>query len=253
MSTTSPTIRLRDVRKSFSGLPVLDGCDFDAAPGTIHGLVGTGGAGKTTLLKVIASLLAPDLGEVSVHGAPIPFGDEDGLRAYRAGIGMQFQNIALFDFLSVADNVRFPLVAGGLSPDSPDVCRRVDEALVSVGLSAAADRRPSELSGGMQRRVAIARAVVADAPILLFDDPTGGLDPVTSSRIFELIGRAGARADRTTIVASQDIDRMVRHCATFSVMDGGRVVFTGTPSEAGSCGLPGVRALFEGVEAADGD
>lgn len=217
----------RGVRKVLSGVPVLDHCDIRLEAGRVHGVVGPGSSGKTLLLKTLATLLPPDEGEVVLFGEPVSFADPERLSAIRARIGMQFQNVALFDFLDVGDNVAFPLVNGDDSVPPDEVEARVAAALEAVGLAGTARMLPAELSGGMQRRVAIARAAVTRAELMVFDDPTGGLDPVTSSRIFDLIAGLQAACGSTVVLASHDTDRLARVCHVFHVMHQGRVLFSG--------------------------
>ncbi|HOI09579.1 MAG TPA: ATP-binding cassette domain-containing protein [Myxococcota bacterium] len=230
---------------TLSGTRVLDGAELRLAPGRIHALVGPGGGGKTLLLKVLATLLAPDAGEVRLFGTTVDPRDGDALRDLRARIGMQFQNLALFDFLSVADNVGFPLVQDRNPPPADQVAARVEAALASVRLPDAGSLAVQALSGGMQRRVAVARAAVARPDLLLFDDPSGGLDPVTTSRIFALIGDVQARQGCTVVVASHDIDRLARICTDFHVVHGGRVIFSGSLADGRASDDPRVRMYLD--------
>ncbi len=240
---------LHEVTRELSGVRVLDGASLSLASGRIHALVGAGGSGKTLLLKTLCTLLPPDSGEVRLFGETVRFDDPGQLRAIRARIGVQFQNLALFDFLPVRDNVAFPLEAdaSGLSRDEVD--RRVRDILDSVRLPEALDLEIQALSGGMQRRVAVARAAVSDADLLLFDDPSGGLDPVTTSRIFALIEGIHARRQCTVVIASHDIDRLVRVCSEFHVVDAGRVIFSGSLDAGRRHPDPRVRTFLEGADA----
>jgi phospholipid/cholesterol/gamma-HCH transport system ATP-binding protein len=230
---------------TLSGERVLDGVDLRLAAGRIHILVGPGGGGKTLLLKVLATLLRPDSGEVRLFGAPVDHDDPEALRAVRSRIGVQFQNLALFDFLSVADNIGFPLVQDRHPPSPQEVADRVDEALAAVHLPTAGPLPVQALSGGMQRRVAVARAAIAQPDLLLFDDPSGGLDPVTTSRIFALIADHQARTGCTVVVASHDIDRLARIGAEFHVVHGGRVIFRGSLAEGRASADPRVRMFLD--------
>src|SRR5439155_22144689 len=164
-------IALRGVRKTFEGRPrpLLDGIDLSIARGETWGLIGPGASGKSVLLKLICGLMAPDAGTVEV--------------AEQRLIGMLFQNNALFDFMTVGENVAFPLTRSGKLPQD-EIDRRVDERLRHVGLAGSERKFPNELSGGMRKRAALARAVIAQPPILIYDEPTAGLDPVTTSKIY---------------------------------------------------------------------
>ncbi len=240
---------LLDIRKELSGTRVLDGATLSLAAGRIHALVGPGGSGKTLILKTLCTLLPPDSGQVVLFGEPVDFLAPEGLRRTRARIGVQFQNLALFDFLSVRDNVAFPLEADASAAPPQDVERRVLAILDAVRLPGAAALEIQSLSGGMQRRVAIARAAVSDADFLVFDDPSGGLDPVTTSRIFALISEIQARRRCTVVIASHDIDRLARVCEDFHVVEGGRVIFSGTLAEGRNHADPRVRTFLDVTDA----
>lgn len=222
---------LRDITRVLSGTRVLDGATLSLPAGRIHALVGPGGSGKTLILKTLSTLLPPDSGDVILFGERVDFSDRSRLRRLRARIGVQFQNLALFDFLPVRDNVGFPLEADSPGLPRDEVDRRVLAILEAVRLHGAIDLDIQSLSGGMQRRVAVARAAVSDADLLLFDDPSGGLDPVTTSRIFALVAGIHARRRCTVVIASHDIDRLARVCTDFHVVDGGRIIFSGTLAE----------------------
>lgn len=237
--------QILDVSLTLSGTRVLDQVTLSLAPGRVHALVGPGGSGKTLILKLLATLLAPNDGEVRLFGNPVPHDAPDDLRAVRSRIGVQFQNLALFDFLSVAENVAFPL-AQDRSPPPPDVLsQRVAAALDSVRLAGLDDQPVQALSGGMQRRVAVARAAIGQPDLLLFDDPSGGLDPVTTSRIFQLIGEHQRRTGCTVVVASHDVDRLALLCTDFHVVHGGSVIFSGSLADGRACPDPRVKVFLD--------
>ncbi len=240
---------LRDIRKDLSGTRVLDDANLTLPAGRIHALVGPGGSGKTLILKTLCTLLPPDSGRVALFGETVDFDDPEGLRRVRARIGVQFQNLALFDFLSVRDNVAFPLEADAVGVAEDDVERRVQAILEAVRLPGVSDMEIQSLSGGMQRRVAVARAAVSDADLLVFDDPSGGLDPVTTSRIFALIVGIHARRRCTVVIASHDIDRLAPVCEHFHVVDAGRVIFSGTLAEGRVHPDPRVRTFLAVTDA----
>ena len=231
-----------EVRKSLSGVTVLDGCNLQLQRGRLHALVGAGGSGKTLMVKTLATLLRPDSGDFRLFGAGVRFDDPAALRSARSRLGVQFQNLALFDFLSVGENVAFPLADLAVPRDEAE--RRASAALAEVGLAEAFPLAVQALSGGMQRRVAIARAAVSGAELMLFDDPSGGLDPVTTSRIFQLISGLRQRLGNTVVVASHDLDRLEPLCDVFHVMDGGRVVFSGSLADGRRCADPRVRTFL---------
>lgn len=179
-------IVFEDVSIAFEDNAVLDGVSFHLPRGETKALFGVAGSGKSTILKLALGLLRPDAGRIYVLGEDVTQMREEDLFELRRKIGMVFQESALFDSLTVRDNVAFRLMEeGGVSHD--DIERRVREALSFVELEHTMDKFPAELSGGMRRRVAIARAIVTKPEVLLYDSPTGGLDPVTSTTIIELV------------------------------------------------------------------
>ena len=183
---SSPVIIFEDVALSFPGNDVLRGVSFRLARGETKALFGVAGSGKSLILKLVLGLIRPDSGRIVVLGEDITQMQEDDMFALRAKIGMVFQESALFDSLSVRENVAYRLM-GDHSIYNDEIDRKVREALRFVELEQAIDLDPAELSGGMRRRVAIARAIITEPELLLYDSPTGGLDPVTSNTIIELI------------------------------------------------------------------
>jgi phospholipid/cholesterol/gamma-HCH transport system ATP-binding protein len=183
--TADPVAAFCNVSIAFDGPPVLENVSFSVAPGETRVLLGPAGVGKSVLLKLANGLLRPDEGRILLFGEEITHMPEEQLFALRARTGMVFQEGALFDSLSVRDNVAYQLVQERV-PDS-EIDRRVRDALRFVELEETFDMFPASLSGGMRRRVAIARAFIQTPELLLYDSPTGGLDPVTSTTIIELI------------------------------------------------------------------
>ena len=181
-----PVVELRHVAISFDGPPVLANISFTVAPGETRILLGPAGVGKSVLLKLINGLLPPDSGSVLLFGEEINSMTEEELFPMRARTGMVFQEGALFDSLTVRDNVAYQLIQDSSIADS-EIDTRVLEALRFVGLEQTFSLFPASLSGGMRRRVAIARALINNPDLLLYDSPTGGLDPITSTNIIELI------------------------------------------------------------------
>ena len=180
------TVRLRDVHKRYGRHDVLAGVSLDLAPGARLGLIGPAASGKTVLCKLVCGLEQPDRGSVEVLGESLAGKREAELGAVRRRIGMLFQSPALFDFLSVADNVAFPLEQrGGLPREA--IAARVTERLRAVGLAGSEAKLTAELSGGMKKRVGIARATIAAPELVLYDEPTAGLDPVTTSKVYDLL------------------------------------------------------------------
>jgi phospholipid/cholesterol/gamma-HCH transport system ATP-binding protein len=181
----APVVAFQNVSIRFDGPPVLDDITFAIAPGETRVLLGPAGVGKSVLLKLINGLLRPDQGLIQLFGEEISTMQEEQLFPLRMRTGMVFQEGALFDSLSVRDNVAYQLIQERVPDDEID--RRVHEALTFVELDRTFDLFPGSLSGGMRRRVAIARALIRQPELLLYDSPTGGLDPITSTTIIELI------------------------------------------------------------------
>jgi phospholipid/cholesterol/gamma-HCH transport system ATP-binding protein len=185
LDTVHKAIIFEDVSISFEDSPVLDGVSFELRRGETKVILGVAGSGKSTILKLCLGLLQPDRGRIYVLGHDITTMSEEELFDLRSKVGIVFQESALFDSLTVRDNVAFRLVEEHL-PES-EVEKRVRESLSFVELEEAIDKFPAELSGGMRRRVGIARAIITQPEVLLYDSPTGGLDPITSTTIIELI------------------------------------------------------------------
>ena len=181
-----PILEMKDVVKFYGNdKPVLDGVSFRVYRGETKIIIGASGSGKSTILKLIMGLEKPDDGRIFVEGRDITLLGEEKLAEVRQKIGMVFQESALFDSLTVRENVGYRLYELALAED--EIERRVRQVLGFVGLEDAIDKMPSELSGGMKRRVALARALISEPEIMLYDEPTAGLDPVTSKKINELI------------------------------------------------------------------
>ncbi|MHB1700803.1 MAG: ABC transporter ATP-binding protein [Acidobacteriaceae bacterium] len=181
----APVVVFDHVAIGFNGKQVLDGISFTVAPGETRVILGPAGCGKSVLLKLANGLLKPDSGTITIFGEEISHMHERQIYPLRARVGMVFQESALFDSLTVRDNVAYRLQEEKVAPD--EIEKRVQEALSFVELEHTVDKFPAALSGGMRRRVAIARAIINKPDLLLYDSPTGGLDPITSTTIVELI------------------------------------------------------------------
>jgi phospholipid/cholesterol/gamma-HCH transport system ATP-binding protein len=212
MAAPEPIVSFRDVHLSFDR-PILRGVSFDLSPGTTKIVLGGSGSGKTTILRLILGLLQPDQGSVLVQGTDVRGLSEERLRAVRMKVGMVFQEGALFDSLSVGENVGYRL-SEERELSEAEIEARVRELLGFVGLSPFYERWPSELSGGQRRRVAVARALAGQPEIMLYDEPTTGLDPITSTTITDLI------------VKARDIDKVTSILVTHQLRDAFNVART---------------------------
>jgi phospholipid/cholesterol/gamma-HCH transport system ATP-binding protein len=225
-----PTIRIEKVSKWHADEKVLDRVSLDIPEGVNIGLIGPGGAGKTLLCKIIAGLVEPDEGHVFVNGREVTGMAEIELAKLRFSIGMLFQNYALFDFMNVGENIAFPLrQQGDVAED--EIRRRVAELLDQVDLPGIEHLPINALSGGMKKRVSFARAVIRNPPILVYDDPTAGLDPVTSSKIFIMLEKMKRERGVTSLTISHDLYGMRDVCDRWAMMYKGRLIFEGTRSE----------------------
>jgi phospholipid/cholesterol/gamma-HCH transport system ATP-binding protein len=237
-------IHLDTVTKTFER-SVLRGVTLRVPDGCIYGLIGPGGAGKSVVMKAIAGLIPPDGGELVVNGKEVLSMTEAELAHHMKNIGMLFQNNALFDFMSIGDNVAFPLRRLQRVGER-EIEERVAERLARVGLSGFQARMPSGLSGGQKKRVGIARATITRAPIVLCDEPAAGLDPVTSQRIFDLLREEQRNAASTLLVVSSDIDRLLTITDRIGVLHEGQIAFEGTTEETRASEVPLVRQLLRG-------
>ena len=236
-------IRFHEVRKSFGGPNVLDGLSFSVEKGELLCVTGPSGTGKSVLLKHIVRLLEPDSGTVTIEGVDIAECDGDALRALRSRIGYLFQGGALLAWLTVEENVALPLKET-TRLSAAEISERVRKALAAVELTDAADRYPSEISGGMLKRAGLARAIVRDCDIVLYDEPTSGLDPVSSAKINGLIRRLGREFGITSIVVTHDLHGALAIADRMLLLNHGRVVELSTPREFQSSQNEEVRAFL---------
>ncbi|HJZ58730.1 MAG TPA: ABC transporter ATP-binding protein [Gemmataceae bacterium] len=247
-------IQLRGVAVRFGRQPVLRGIDLDIQPHQSLCVIGESGCGKTVLLKLIVGLLEPTEGEVLFESTPLQTLSERELTRMRLRVGFLFQQAALFDSLSVFDNVAFGLRAkGGYTED--DIRNRVRERLSEVGLPATAEpKMPAELSGGMRKRVGLARALALDPDVMLYDEPTTGLDPIMTDVINELILRTRARRPVTSVIVTHEMrtvrkvsDRVVMLTPLVHLQPGDRqVIYDGPPAGLAEAEDPRVRQFVEG-------
>ncbi len=226
---SEPAIVVRDLAKRFDEHVVLDGISFEVAKGETLAVLGRSGTGKSVLLKTIIALMDPDRGQVTVMGRDLHALDEPGRLAARRTMGYVFQGAALFDSLTVMENVGFPLLQKR-RPEA-EIRTLVAERLEMVGLADAIDKLPSELSGGMQKRAGLARAIIEEPEIILYDEPTTGLDPLTTDVINQIILRLRQRRQVTSVVVTHDIRSAFTIADRIIMLDHGRIVAAGTPAE----------------------
>jgi phospholipid/cholesterol/gamma-HCH transport system ATP-binding protein len=238
-------IRLRGLRKSFGPKMVLDGLDLDILEGESVVIIGGSGTGKSVLLKHIIGLLKPDAGTVVVDGVAIESLGNREITEFRRRFGMAFQEGALFDSMTVGENVGFPLKR--LTKKSPEEIRqRVEECLAIVRLEGVMDRAPSELSGGMRRRVGFARAIAQQPEILLFDEPTTGLDPITTAQINEVIKELNDQLKTTTVTITHDMEGAFAIGDRIAMLYKGKIIADAPPDEFRHLADPRVQQFLHG-------
>jgi phospholipid/cholesterol/gamma-HCH transport system ATP-binding protein len=225
-------VEARNLYLAFDGNEVLTDISFQVREGEALAIVGASGVGKSTILKLILRLLVPDSGQVLIDGEDINQLTFDEVLQVRQKMGMVFQAAALFDSLTVYENVAFPL-REHMDLNEQQIAELVGEALAMVELSPEelGPRLPAELSGGQKKRVGIARAIVHQPKILLYDEPTTGLDPVTGRTIVELIKRLQAELDVTSVIVSHDVRAVVATSTHIAMLRDGHIIFYGTPNE----------------------
>ncbi len=239
-------IKIDRVTKAFGHNAVLRGVALSVPKGCLYGLIGPGASGKSVLLKTIAGLIRPEQGSVVVEGQDI-FGMPDiELQKFRGNFGMLFQNYALFDYLTVYENIAFPL-RRMTTMNEDEIKERVANRLKHVQLPGFEDRMPSGLSGGQKKRIGVARATVMQAPYVLYDEPAAGLDPVTSQRIFNLLRDEQRSAGSTVMMVSSDIERLLTVTDRVGMLYKGHLIFDGTTEEAKSSEDPYVRQFVHGL------
>jgi phospholipid/cholesterol/gamma-HCH transport system ATP-binding protein len=224
------TIIVRDLRRRFGEQQVLDGVNLDCPQGKVTTIVGPSGCGKTVLLKHLGLLLRPDSGQIIIDGDDVTRLSSRGLDRVREKFGMLFQAGALFDSMSVFDNVAFPLVEKTRMTRA-EIAKSVTEMLKRLGLEGMENKYPSELSGGMQKRVALARALIRRPKILMLDEPTTGLDPTRTASIHHLVRRTQQNFALTVVMVSHDVPQVFEVSDQIAYMNGGKIELAGSVSE----------------------
>jgi len=239
-------IRIQGLRKSFRHQAVLQGVDLDVATGEIMIIIGRSGGGKSVLLKHLLGLLRPDAGAVLVDGVDITKLRGAALEAVRRRYGVVFQGGALFDSMSVFDNVAFPLrEKTTLTP--PEITQRVEQKLEQVGLQDMGAKNPAEISGGMRKRVAIARALVTEPEIVFFDEPTTGLDPILVNTIHHLIRDLHRKFRFTAVMVSHEIPEIFEIAERVAMLHDGIIVEAGDAASLQASPNPIVQQFIHGA------
>ena len=245
MSGESLAIECRELHKAFGGRPVLRGVSLDIREGETYTILGGSGSGKSVCLKHMIGLLRPDAGQVFVFGSEVSRLSERELVAVRKNIGMVFQGAALFDSLSVFENVAYPL-REHWDADEEQIRERVRSCLASVGMPGIEELVPSELSGGMRKRIGVARAIALQPRIILYDEPTTGLDPANSRRIGHLIKDLQQRLEVTSVVVTHDMPLCHEISDRVALLRGGRFVLEVGGDELADLDHPELREFLEG-------
>ena len=239
----TPVVRLDGVSKTFGTRVVLDEVSFDVAGGSGFIILGRSGTGKSVTLRHIVRLMRPDRGRVFVEGDEISALEGSELSRVRRKIGFLFQNAALFDSISVGENVAFPLRRHTRLSDQ-EIKERATQKLASVGLENEYDKMPAALSGGMRKRAGLARALALDPPIVLVDEPSAGLDPITADEIDTLLLKLKERGGTTLIVVTHNIPSAKRLGDDLVMLDEGRIIARGTVADLERSREPMVRAFM---------
>ena len=239
-------IEARQLKKSFGPQRVLAGVDFLVEKGESVVIIGRSGGGKSILLKCLIGLLGPDDGEVVIDGESIGRMNERQLLRVRRKFGMLFQGAALFDSMTVAENVAFVLRREGQLTEG-EIAKKVDQTLEMVDLGGTQDKKPAELSGGMRKRAGLARAIIYQPQIVLFDEPTTGLDPIVSDSIDQLIVRVRERLEATTVAVTHDMRSARRIGQRILMLHQGRIHFSGAPDEVFQSKDPVVHRFVNGI------
>ena len=245
-SADAPIITFRGVCKSFGSKVIYDGLDLDVYRGETLTIIGGSGVGKSVMLKLLIGLLTPDAGEITAFGQDL--GTLRGEKAWlgiRRRIAMLFQSAALFDSMTVEENIRYPLVEHGWG-SMAQMDARVAEVLEMVGVPGSQKLLPSELSGGMRKRIGLARSIAIQPEVILYDEPTTGLDPINVRRINGLILGLQKKLGVTSIVVTHDMDSVFTITDRLAMVHGHKIAFTGTPEQARSGPLRYLREFVSG-------
>ncbi|MGN6568840.1 MAG: ABC transporter ATP-binding protein [Flavipsychrobacter sp.] len=245
IDATHPVIVVSHVNKRFGKNKVLNDFSIQLNKGETLVVLGRSGAGKSVLIKLIIGLMEPDAGTIDVLGHNVPELDHDGLDKLRARVGFLFQSNALYDSMTVRENLEFPMRRHMAELSAEEVEKNVIEVLTNVGLPHTVDMLPSELSGGMQKRIALARTLILKPEIILYDEPTTGLDPITGKEISELIVEVQKKYNTSSIIISHDMKCVEITADRIAVLIEGRNYASGTFDELKQSNDSKVKAFFE--------
>jgi phospholipid/cholesterol/gamma-HCH transport system ATP-binding protein len=238
-------ISIKDLQKSFGKLNVLNGVNLEVHKGENVAVLGRSGTGKSVLIKIIAGLLKPDTGTVEVFGRQIDKVDDKELQQLRLKIGFSFQNSALYDSMSVRENLEFPLVRNRRELGKKEVQKAIEEVLENVGLAQTINQMPSELSGGQKKRIGIARTLILKPEIMLYDEPTSGLDPMTSIDINNLIMTVQKQYNTSAIIITHDLTCAKTTGDKVAILMEGKFLKQGTFEEVFDTQDPKIRAFYD--------
>jgi phospholipid/cholesterol/gamma-HCH transport system ATP-binding protein len=244
-SDRPPVVAIRGLQKAFGDLEVLRGVDLDVHEAENVVVLGRSGTGKSVLIKIVIGLLDPDAGEVVVLGENVHQLKPNALNALRRRVGFSFQSAALYDSMSVGQNVEFPLTMNTKGLSAKEVRERVLDALEAVGLAGSIDQMPSELSGGQRKRIGIARTLILRPEIMLYDEPTAGLDPVTSNEINELINQVQQKYHTASIIITHDLTCARTTGHRIAMLLDGQVARSGRFDDVFDTTDPKVRAFYD--------
>lgn len=241
----NPVITIRNLKKSFGDLDVLNGINMDLYKGENFVVLGKSGTGKSVLIKIIVGLLTPDSGLVRVLGEEVANLDRIALQQLRLKLGFSFQNSALYDSMTVGENLEFPLVRNKRNLTKKEVTMAIEGVLNDVGLPKTINQMPSELSGGQKKRIGIARTLILQPEIMLYDEPTSGLDPITCIEINNLINQVQEEYHTSSIIITHDLTCAKSTANRVAVMLNGQFFITGSFNEVFSSEEPTIKTFYD--------
>ncbi len=242
-----PIIEFKNVVKRFNGLTVLNGINLSIYQGEITAIIGKSGTGKSVLLKHIIGLMESDSGTILISGNPLSEMGRDEKRRFRRELSYMFQENALFDSLNIFDNIALPLVENRHYP-KPEIRQKVQTRMKQLNIEGIDHKFPSELSGGMKKRVALARALVTDPNMVLFDEPTTGLDPIRKRNVHHMIQSYQKQFGFTAVIVSHDIPDIFDIAQHIAMLDNGVIEFEGTKDDVFSSRNPLVKSFIQDVD-----